>query len=65
MSKAASITKKISLSAKGILDITDCRVYIENGDTGELIDFKDLLSEFSDKPVKLSVTYDYDYGHEE
>ena len=64
MAKAA-INKTLKLNANGILDITDGRVYIENGDTGELIDFKDLLSEFSDKPVKLSVTYDYDYGNEE
>ncbi|MGN5455190.1 MAG: YonK family protein [Candidatus Kurthia intestinigallinarum] len=61
MSKAA-ITQKLSLSATGILDIDDDGVYIENLDTGELIDFKDLLSEFADKSVKLSVTYDYDYG---
>ena len=64
MAKAA-INKTLKLNANGILDITDDGVYIENGDTGELIDFKDLLSEFSDKPVKLSVTYDYDYGNEE
>ena len=65
MSKKSSITKKLSLSAQGILEITNDGVYIENGDTGELIDFKILLSEFADKPVKLSVTYDYDYGDEE
>ena len=63
MSKAA-INKTFKLNAQGILDITDNGVYIENGDTGELIDFKTLLSEFADKPVKLSVTYDYDYGDE-
>lgn len=61
MAKAA-ITQKLSLSATGILDINDAGVFIENEDTGEMIDFKDLLSEFADKPVKLSVTYDYDYG---
>lgn len=63
MAKAA-INKTFKLNAQGILDITDNGVYIENGDTGELIDFKTLLSEFADKPVKLSVTYDYDYGDE-
>ncbi len=36
-------------------------MFLENLDTGELLDFKDLLSEFADKSVKLSVTYDYDY----
>ena len=47
----ASITKKFSLSDDG--------VGIENADTGELIDLRDLLSEFADRSVKLSVTYDY------
>lgn len=61
MAKAA-ITQKLSLNANGILDINDAGVFIENEDTGELIDFKDLLSEFADKSVKVSVTYDYDYG---
>lgn len=64
MAKAA-INKTLKLNAQGILDIMDDGVYIENGYTGELIDFKILLSEFADKPVKLSVTYDYDYGDEE
>lgn len=64
MAKAA-INKTFKLNASGILDITDDGVYIENGDTGELINFKDLLSEFADKAVKMSVTYDYDYGDEE
>lgn len=64
MAKAA-INKTLKLNAQGILDIMDDGVYIENGDTGELISFKTLLSEFADKPVKLSVTYDYDYGDEE
>ena len=64
MAKAA-INKTLKLNAQGILDIMDDGVYIENGDTGELIDFKTLLSEFADKPVKISVTYDYDYDNEE
>ena len=61
----ASITKKFSLSANGILAINDDSICLENPDTGELIDLRDLLSEFSDKSVKLSVAYDYDYGVEE
>ena len=60
MSKA-SITKKMQLSAHGILEINAAGVFVEVEDTGELLDFKDLLSEFADKSVKLSVTYDYDY----
>ena len=57
----ASITKKYALSANGILDIADNGVAIENPDTGELIDFKVLLKDFANRPVKLSVTYDEDY----
>jgi hypothetical protein len=57
----ASITKKYALSANGILDITDDGVSIENPDTGELIELKTLLSDFANRPIKLSVTYDEDY----
>jgi hypothetical protein len=60
MAKAA-INKTLKLNAQGILAITNNGVAIENPDTGELIDMKILLSEFEDKSVKLSVTYDYDY----
>lgn len=62
----ASITKKFSLSANGILAVNDDGfLCIENSDTGELIDLRDLLYEFADRSVKLSITYDYDYGVEE
>ena len=57
----ASITKKYSLNASGILDINDDCVSIENPDTGELIELKTLLSDFANRAVKLSVTYDEDY----
>lgn len=57
----ASITRKDALSATGILSIEDGVIAIENPDTGELIDLNVLLSDFADKPVKLSVTHDYDY----
>ena len=57
----ASITKKYSLSANGILDVTDEGVSIEAADTGEMMDLKDLLSDFHNKSVKISVTYDEDY----
>ena len=57
----ANITKKMQLNGRGILEINEVGVFIEVEDTGELLDFKDLLSEFEDKSVKLSVTYDYDY----
>jgi hypothetical protein len=61
----ASINKTLKLNAQGILSIDDDGVSIENPDTGELIYMKTLLSEFADKSVKLSVTYDYDYGDDE
>ena len=64
MAKAA-INKTFKLNAQGILAIDNNGVHIENGDTGELINLKDLLFEFADKSVKLSVTYDYDYGNDE
>lgn len=57
----ASITKKYTLNANGILDIIDDGVAIENPDTGELIDLKVLLNDFNGHAVKLSVTYDEDY----
>jgi len=57
----ASITKKMSLNGHGILEINDEGIFLENLDTGEMIDLKDLLVEFKDKDIKLSVTYDFDY----
>lgn len=63
MSKKASITKNYKLSANGILhiDVEANVAAIENPDTGELIELKNLLSDFADRTVKLSVTYDEDY----
>ena len=61
MAKKAAITKKYSLSAKGILSITDDCVALENVETGELIDIAELLSDFADKSVQLSINYDEDY----
>lgn len=57
----ANITLKYSLNAKGILSIEDGVVALENVDTGELINFIELLSDFADRTVKLSVNYDEDY----
>lgn len=56
-----AITQKLSLNAQGILSIDGNTIGIENTDTGEFFNLQDLLSEFADKTVKLSVTYDYDY----
>lgn len=57
----ANITLKYSLNAKGILSIEDGVVALENVDTGELINFSELLSDFADRTVKLSVNYDEDH----
>ena len=57
----ANITLKYSLNAKGIISIEDGVVALENVDTGELINFSELLSDFADRTVKLSVSCDEDY----
>lgn len=57
----APITQKLSLSATGILNISDGMVGIELPETGEMVDLCELLEDFADRTVKLNVTYDYDY----
>ena len=64
MAKAA-IVKKYNLSAQGILVIEDDTIGVENVDTGELIEMKDLLADFKDRTVKLSISYDEEYGQSE
>lgn len=64
MAKAAFV-KNYKLSAQGILVIEDNVIGVENADTGELIDMRDLLSDFRDRTIKLSISYDEDYGVEE
>ena len=57
----ANIKKKYSLNAKGILVIENDIIGIENTDTGELFNLQDLLADFADKSVSLSVNYDEEY----
>lgn len=57
----AAIVKKYNLSAQGILVIDGDIVGIENVDTGEFIPMNELLSDFSDRTIKLSISYDEDY----
>lgn len=57
----ANIVLKYALNAKGILSIEDGEVGIEDSDTGELIMLGELLKDFKDKTVKLSINYDEDY----
>ena len=61
----ADFTKKYTLTAKGILTIEDNVVGIENVDTGELFELKDMLSDFADKSIKLTVAYDEEFGTKE
>lgn len=61
MAKAA-IVKKYNLSAQGILVIEDGTIGVEITDTGEFVDLTTLLADFRDKTIKLSVSYDEDYG---
>lgn len=61
MAKAA-IVKKYNLSAQGILVVEDGTIGVEIADTGEFVDFTTLLADFRDKTIKLSVSYDEDYG---
>lgn len=60
MAKAA-INQTIKLNAQGCLGIEGNILVIENPDTGELIDLRVLFEDFLDRPIKLSVSYDYDY----
>lgn len=57
----ANIKKKYSLNAKGILVIESGTIGIENTDTGEFFDLQNLLADFADKSVSLSVNYDEEY----
>lgn len=62
---AAPITKKYSLNAKGILVIDEkVGIGIEIAETGEFMPFEELMTDFADKTVKVSVAYDEEYGVE-
>ena len=61
----ANFTKKYTINAKGILAIEDNMIGIENSDTGELLELKDILADFADKSIKLTVAYDEEFGTSE
>ena len=62
---ASPITKKYSLNAKGILVIDkEAGIGIEIAETGEFMPFEELMADFADKTVKVSVAYDEEYGVE-
>jgi hypothetical protein len=58
----ANIKKKYSLNAKGILVIEDSAIGIENTETGEFFSLQNLLADFADKSVNLTINYDEEYG---
>lgn len=62
MARKAAIVKNYKLSAQGILVNEGGILGIENVETGELINMSDLLADFSNKTIKLSVSYDEDFG---
>ena len=54
-----AINKTLELNANGILGVDNDMLVFEVEDTGELIPLHMVLSDFLEKPVKLSVIYDY------
>lgn len=58
---AKNFMRKYAVSAKGTLDINDAGIFIEDEDTGEAIDMRDLLEDFNERSIKLSVNYDEEY----
>lgn len=59
---STSIIKKYAINANGILDIREDSVGVELTDTGEWIDFKDLLSEMNGRTITLSVNCYEEFG---
>ena len=63
MSKAA-FNRKYTLNATGILAIDGDIVFIENPDTGELVQLSELMADFANRTCKLILNYDEDYDTE-
>ena len=60
---AAPITKKYSLNIKGILVMDEAHgLAIEVEGADECLSLDALMADFADKTVKISVTYDEEYG---
>ena len=55
-----AINKTLKLNANGILGVDNDMLVFEVENTDELIPLHMLLSDFLEKPVKLSVIYDYE-----
>lgn len=55
-----TIRKTLELHTNGILGVDNDMLVFEVENTDELIPLHMLLSDFLEKPVKLSVIYDYE-----
>lgn len=62
MANKSSVNKKFTLTAKGILDIDGTLVGVEDEKTGEMFLLHELLSDFADRSIKLTVAYDEELG---
>ena len=58
----SNITTKFNLNAKGVLEIKNGVMTIENQDTGEIFDIEDLFRDFAGRFVTITATYDEDYS---
>lgn len=56
---ASKINKKYSANIKGIISITDGKIFVEVEDMESPIDLSEFASDFADKEdVKISFSYD-------
>ena len=58
---AAKIQRKYQISASGVLHINENQVFIENEDSGELINLAELFEDFNDRDIKLNIAYGEDF----
>ena len=62
---AEKITRNYKVAANGLLTIENGNIYISIEDGPQDVNLANLLEDFSDKIVKLSVAYDEDYEEPE
>lgn len=53
--------KQYKISASGILYVENYQIFMENEDTGEIINLADLLADFSSRDCQITVTCDENY----
>ena len=59
-----SVSKKFAVNACGVLTIDEDGIFISIED-GPTVDVANLLSEFNNKVIKISASYDEDYEEPE